>query len=253
MVIGGNDGQGHRLVRQRVGLQLPRRRPRRPSSPRALPVPRLTDGQADHPRPRRRGQARLRPRRLQRAARRTARSPTTRASAPPCPTIKYLLDAGRPGHPRQPPRPARRQGPGRPPPAPGRRSGWPSCCGKTVPVTGDALGVGTEDAVKRLRPGEVLLLENLRFHAEEEKNDPEFAAALAVVLPTSTSTTRSGRPTGPTPRPSASPKLLPAYAGFLMEREIEMLSKLLEDPSGRSRRSSAAPRCPTRSRSSRTC
>ena len=41
-------------------------------------------------------------------------------------------------------------------------------------------GIGTEDAVKRLRPGEVLLLENLRFHAEEEENDPAFAAALAA-------------------------------------------------------------------------
>ncbi|RLT29158.1 MAG: phosphoglycerate kinase, partial [Chloroflexi bacterium] len=39
-----------------------------------------------------------------------------------------------------------------------------------VPTTGDALGVGTDDAVKRLRPGEMLLLENVRFHAAEEKN-----------------------------------------------------------------------------------
>ena len=52
--------------------------------------------------------------------------------------------------------------------------------GRTVPVTGDALGVGTEDAVSRLRPGEVLLLENLRFHVEEEQNDPAFAEALAA-------------------------------------------------------------------------
>src|SRR5947207_343535 len=50
---------------------------------------------------------------------------------------------------------------------------------QNVPVTGDALGVGTEDAVKRLRPGEALLLENLRFHPEEEKDDPGFAAKLA--------------------------------------------------------------------------
>ena len=50
---------------------------------------------------------------------------------------------------------------------------------RNVPVTGDALGLGTEDAVKRLRPGELLLLENLRFHAAEEKNDPVFAEALS--------------------------------------------------------------------------
>src|SRR5262245_20295135 len=51
--------------------------------------------------------------------------------------------------------------------------------GRPVPVTGDALGIGTADAVKRLRAGEVLLLENVRFHGEEEKNDPAFAAQLA--------------------------------------------------------------------------
>ena len=52
--------------------------------------------------------------------------------------------------------------------------------GRNVRVTGDALGMGTEDAVRRLRNGEILLLENLRFHVEEEKNDPEFAKALAA-------------------------------------------------------------------------
>src|SRR5687768_6017538 len=44
---------------------------------------------------------------------------------------------------------------------------------QSVPCTGDALGLGTEDAVGRLKPGQALLLENLRFHAAEEANDPE--------------------------------------------------------------------------------
>ena len=123
---------------------------------------------------------------------------------------------------------------------------------RNVPVTGDALGIGTEDAIKRLRPGEVLLLENLRFHAEEEKNDPAFAATLASYADIFVNDAF-----GTAHRAHASTvgiaKLLPAYAGLLMEREIEMLSKLLEARTGRSRRSSAAPRCPTRSRSSTTC
>ena len=51
--------------------------------------------------------------------------------------------------------------------------------GRYVPVTGDALGAGTVDAVNRLKPGQLLLLENLRFHAEEEANDPAFAKTLA--------------------------------------------------------------------------
>ena len=96
-----------------------------------------------------------------------------------------------------------------------------------VPVTGDALGIGTEDAIKRLRPGEVLLLENLRFHAAEEKNDPAFAATLA-----SYADIYVNDAFGTSHRAHASTvgiaKLLPAYAGLLMEREVEMLSKLLE-------------------------
>jgi phosphoglycerate kinase len=98
-----------------------------------------------------------------------------------------------------------------------------------VPCTGDALGVGTEDAVRRLRPGEALLLENLRFHVEEEKNDPGFAQALA-----SYADIYVNDAFGTAHRAHASTvgiaKLLPAYAGLLMEAEIKALSGLLEKP-----------------------
>ena len=101
--------------------------------------------------------------------------------------------------------------------------------GKTVPVTGDALGAGTEDAIRRLRNGEVLLLENLRFHAEEEKNDPAFAEALAAYCDVYVNDAF-----GTAHRAHASTvgiaKLRPAYAGFLMEKEIANLGKLLENP-----------------------
>jgi phosphoglycerate kinase len=101
--------------------------------------------------------------------------------------------------------------------------------GRTVPVTGDALGAGTEDAVRRLRNGEILLLENLRFHAEEEKNDPEFAKALAAYADVYVNDAF-----GTAHRAHASTvgvaRLLPAYAGFLMEKEIANLGKLLENP-----------------------
>jgi phosphoglycerate kinase len=101
--------------------------------------------------------------------------------------------------------------------------------GKNVPVTGDALGVGTVDAVKRLRPGEALLLENLRFHGAEEKNDPAFAEQLA-----SYADVYVNDAFGTAHRAHASTvgvaKLLPAYAGFLMEKEIQELSNLLESP-----------------------
>jgi phosphoglycerate kinase len=101
--------------------------------------------------------------------------------------------------------------------------------GRTVPVTGDALGIGTVDAVKRLRNGEMLLLENLRFHAEEERNDPKFAQQLADYADLYVNDAF-----GTAHRAHASTvgiaEILPAYAGFLMEREIQMLSKLLENP-----------------------
>jgi phosphoglycerate kinase len=101
--------------------------------------------------------------------------------------------------------------------------------GRNVPVTGDALGIGTVDAVKRLRNGEALLLENLRFHAEEEKNDPKFARQLADYAEIYVNDAF-----GTAHRAHASTvgiaTLLPAYAGFLMEKEISMLSGLLEAP-----------------------
>jgi phosphoglycerate kinase len=100
---------------------------------------------------------------------------------------------------------------------------------RSVPVTGDALGPGTEDAIKRIRPGDALLLENVRFHAEEEKNDPGFAAALAAYADIYVNDAF-----GTAHRAHASTvgiaRILPAYAGLLMEREIRALSKLLESP-----------------------
>jgi phosphoglycerate kinase len=99
--------------------------------------------------------------------------------------------------------------------------------GRPVPITGDALGIGTRDAVARLKPGQVLMLENLRFHAAEEKNDPDYAATLA-----SYGEIYVNDAFGTAHRAHASTvgvaELLPAYAGLLLEREINALSKLLE-------------------------
>ena len=100
---------------------------------------------------------------------------------------------------------------------------------RNVPVTGDALGIGTEDALKRMRPGEIVLLENLRFHPEEEANDPGFAGTLA-----SYADIYVNDAFGTAHRAHASTvgiaEHLPAYAGLLMERELTMLSRLLESP-----------------------
>ena len=101
--------------------------------------------------------------------------------------------------------------------------------GRSVPVTGDAVGVGTNDALSRLKPGQAILLENLRFHPEEEANDPAFARTLAGYADVYVNDAF-----GTAHRAHASTvgmaELLPAYAGFLMEREITALSRLIENP-----------------------
>ncbi len=100
---------------------------------------------------------------------------------------------------------------------------------RPIPVTGDAIGPGTVDALARLKPGQAILLENLRFHAEEEANDPQFASTLAGYADAYVNDAF-----GTAHRAHASTvgmaTLLPAYAGLLMEREIQALSNLLESP-----------------------
>jgi phosphoglycerate kinase len=96
-----------------------------------------------------------------------------------------------------------------------------------VPITGDPLGIGTRDAVARLKPGQVMMLENLRFHSAEESNDDDYAKTLA-----SYGEIFVNDAFGTAHRAHASTvgvtTYLPAYAGLLMEREIEALSSLLE-------------------------
>lgn len=93
----------------------------------------------------------------------------------------------------------------------------------------DCMGIGTEAAVKALLPGGVLMLENLRFHKEEEANDPNFAQQLAAMgelyVDDDFTTTH---------REHASivgiPKLLPAVAGFQIEHEVDTITKAMENP-----------------------
>lgn len=101
--------------------------------------------------------------------------------------------------------------------------------GRPVRMTGDALGPGVQVAVDKLRPGDLLLLENLRFHAAEEANDPEFAASLAGLADLYVNDAF-----GAAHRAHASTEgithHLPAVAGLLMEREVDALSRLLVRP-----------------------
>jgi phosphoglycerate kinase len=100
---------------------------------------------------------------------------------------------------------------------------------RPVRMTGDALGPGVQDAVGKLRSGDLLLLENLRFHAGEEANDPAFAEALA-----SFADLYVNDAFGSAHRAHASTEgithFLPAVAGLLLEREVNALSRLLDKP-----------------------
>ena len=98
-----------------------------------------------------------------------------------------------------------------------------------VAMAPDCVGAETEAMAKSLRPGQVLLLENLRFHKEEEKNDPAFAKALASLADIYVSDAF-----GTVHRAHASTAgvadHLPAYCGFLIERELKALGGAVENP-----------------------
>jgi phosphoglycerate kinase len=101
--------------------------------------------------------------------------------------------------------------------------------GKKVATAIDCIGPEVEKASTQLKNGEVLLLENLRFHAEEEANAPDFAASLARVADIyvddafGTAHRKHASIVGVT-------RHLPAVAGLLMEKELQMLGNLLADP-----------------------
>lgn len=101
--------------------------------------------------------------------------------------------------------------------------------GRPVAFAEDCVGPAAEAAVERLAPGGVLLLENVRFHPEEEKNDPAFAAQLARL-----GDVYVNDAFGSAHRAHASTEgvahHLPAVAGLLMEKEITVMGRALTDP-----------------------
>ena len=101
--------------------------------------------------------------------------------------------------------------------------------GKPVKKVNDDIGPEVEAAVNALKPGDVLLLENVRFYAEEEGNDPEFAKKLASLAEIYVNDAF-----GTAHRAHASTEgvahYLPAVAGFLMEKEIDYLGQAVGNP-----------------------
>src|SRR5438132_8065255 len=101
--------------------------------------------------------------------------------------------------------------------------------GRPVQMAPDCIGPQVEAQAQALKPGQVLLLENLRFHTEEEKNDPQFAGQLA-----SLGEIYVNDAFGSAHRAHASTEgvthSLPGVSGFLMEKEINYLGSALENP-----------------------
>lgn len=100
---------------------------------------------------------------------------------------------------------------------------------KPVAFAPDCVGPEAEAAAKALKPGDVLLLENTRFHAEEEKNDLDFAKQLASLADMFVNDAF-----GTAHRAHASTEgvthFLPGVAGFLLEKEIKYLGQAVADP-----------------------
>ncbi|MDH7487731.1 MAG: phosphoglycerate kinase [Anaerolineae bacterium] len=101
--------------------------------------------------------------------------------------------------------------------------------GRPVAFVEECVGPEVEALVATLHPGDVLLLENLRFHPEETANDPDFAAQLASLADVYVNDAF-----GAAHRAHASTvgvtQYLPAVAGFLMEKELAFLGQALQNP-----------------------
>lgn len=144
------------------------------------------------------------------------------------PTIKYLIDGGAKiilvshlGRPKSGPDDKLRMGP--------VAKDLSKLIGKPVQYVKDCIGPEVQGAVSKLNDGDILLLENVRFYKEEEKNDPEFAKKLASLADIYVDDAF-----GTAHRAHASTegvtKYLKGYGGFLMEKEIKFLSQLIKDP-----------------------
>ncbi len=101
--------------------------------------------------------------------------------------------------------------------------------GKKILIAPDCVGEAAQAAASKLKPGHILLLENLRFHKEEEKNDMEFAEKLA-----SLADLYVNDGFGVSHRAHASVEgvthFLPAAAGFLLEKEIQYVGQAVTNP-----------------------
>jgi len=101
--------------------------------------------------------------------------------------------------------------------------------GKEVKIAEDVIGESAQKLVDELTEGNAILLENVRYHAEEEKNDPEFAKKLAsfadIYINDAFGTAHRAHATT-----AGVADYLPSACGFLIKKEIEVMGKALDNP-----------------------
>ena len=101
---------------------------------------------------------------------------------------------------------------------------------KPVATTRDCVGPEAEAAVKAMKSGDILLLENLRFHVEEEKNGPDFSKALASLAEVYVNDAFGTAHRAHASIVGVTKYLQPAVAGFLLEKELVHLGGILTNP-----------------------
>ena len=101
---------------------------------------------------------------------------------------------------------------------------------RPVPLAPDCVGAETEALAHALKPGEILLLENLRFHPEEEANDDDFARRLASLADVYVDDAFAAAHRAHASIAAITRHLKPAAAGLLMRRELDALGRILQAP-----------------------
>jgi phosphoglycerate kinase len=102
--------------------------------------------------------------------------------------------------------------------------------GRPVPLLPDCAGPEVEAAAAALKPGDIVLLENLRFNPGEEANDPEFARRLAALAEVYVDDAFAAAHRAHASTEGITRFLQPAAAGLLMARELEALGRIFERP-----------------------
>ena len=101
--------------------------------------------------------------------------------------------------------------------------------GMDVIMASDVIGEDAKAKAAALKPGQIMLLENVRFHKEEEKNDPAFAKELASMADIYVNDAFGTAP-GAHASTAGVADYLPAVCGYLIQKEISIMGKALEDP-----------------------